>query len=149
MKSALCRKRKETVMKRFLSLLLVLLFTMSMFCLVSCKSNKSDHDDWHNGDDINALIALNIDGESVNTACAFHEDGVELYYNDRLEKELFASFDYGFKNIDPANTALAAAADDVNKDGSSDLVLTIKKEDGNYESIIYYWSSEEKTFKAK
>lgn len=93
-------------------------------------------------------MRFNLGDEALNAACVFGEDGVEIYNNDAMEKELVCKITYAAKDTEPDATAVSANVDDVDGDGCDDLLFTIKTEGGPVSSV-YYWSDENNAFEAK
>ncbi len=132
-------------MKKIISVLMIIAFAL---CFASCKAEGPNPDNWHNNSGINKLLALKIEGMDINAACAFTNDGIEIYYNDKLEKELFCTVEYEQPDENPGLTAAGATAEDVNGDGSTDIILNYMVEGGSIESIPLYWTPGARTFKA-
>ena len=131
-------------MKKIISLTLAVLFVLT---LASCGKKGPDPDNWHNNSGINRWFSVNVDGKTVNVGGVFTETGVDLYNNDSIEKELFCTVTYPAPDANPEMTEQALAVDDIDHDGTSELLFTFTAEDGTVTQLITYWNGT--TFAAK
>lgn len=132
-------------MKRTIAIITALVFALT---LVSCGEKGPNPDNWHNNSGINQYLAINFNGENTNAACVFGENGIEMYFNDSVEKVLLCKVEYSVTDTNPEATAESAAVDDVDGDGYDDLLILISTSDGK-KSTVFYWSEDSKTFEER
>ena len=131
-------------MKRAFSLLLALalLLTLAACGREEAPTEELPGEDWRTTGMVNDRGTIVQDGVETPVCVCIGSEWTTFYY-DEAEQICFDSVTYPVEIPNAASDYWSISFDDVTGDGSSDIRLEFRQEDGTETVLVWYWEGED------